>query len=55
MNKKHVELEDFRMPADEFDKLMRQALGVPQSSEHPTAKPSEKPEPKTAVHKKDEG
>ncbi len=42
MNKKPVEPDEMRMPADEFDGIMRHALDAPPPSEEPKAKPKPK-------------
>ncbi len=38
MNKKPVEPDEMRIPADKFDELMRHALGAPPPSEQPIVK-----------------
>lgn len=38
MNKKLVEPDEMRMPADTFDEIMRHALEAPPPSEEPKAK-----------------
>ena len=42
MNKKQIEPDDMRMPADKFDEMMRHALGAPPPSEQPKTKPGSK-------------
>jgi hypothetical protein len=51
MNKKPAKPDDLRMPADQFDEMMRHALGVPSPSEQPKAEAA--PKPKTVKRKKD--
>jgi hypothetical protein len=42
MNKKPVEPDEMRMPADKFDEIMRRALDAPLPSEDSKAKPKPK-------------
>ena len=51
MTKKPAEPDEMRMHADQFDEMMRHALGVPSPSEQPKAEPM--PKPKTVKRKKD--
>ena len=39
MTKRSAEPDEMRMPADQFDEMMRHALGAPQPSERPKVKP----------------
>ncbi len=50
MNKKPAKPDEMRMPADEFDEMMRRALDAPPPSDPPRAKPK----PKATKRKKDD-